>query len=249
MKTHRNSTKIALALGVVLSIGLSANSQTINFKGGLNSSRIASYYDGVRGFSEYSVESVSEVGSSYKESQEDKNRYGWNASISYEKSFKKRVAVEVGLKFSTSGFILQSEWTEESDSYNGSGFSNETVKMNYLELPVLLKLNFLDNDKLRIYGNAGLTFGIAVSGSSGFTYGSNFNGEEWSNSDESIMDLDEENMRYSTGLIGGVGIQYKQLFLEVNYSSAFMKLSDMDRRQFLRNDLSLSLGYKLKLKK
>lgn len=252
MKSYSSIKKSTLALGIILSFGLSANAQSINIQAGLNSSRIAEYYDGEKYYYDYNFEGIDSGSDAYEYTQSRKMKYlyGYCATVSYEKHFNNRLAIEAGVKLSTSGFRIEAESNERYEGWESSSSEKGTMRLTYIETPFLLKFDLYNENEFRIYGNAGLTFGVGITGKMREEYYSNYNGEIYSDTYEEEMDLNDYDMRLTSGLIGGLGVEYKNIFFEANYSSAIMNVTDIDGGDvLLRNDLSLSLGYKFRLNK
>ena len=232
------------------------NAQSLNIKGGVNFSKTSTYYKGVNDseFGDYDYESLNDgnTTSRYTYSYKMTSLVGWNAGLSYENSFKKRIAIEVGMFVSTKGFRTSESYVEEYFSSVDEKEVDEYAieeRFNYLDIPVVLKFDFFNNEKVRVYGNAGLFVGACASGKSTIrevhTYTGFGNGYEDNFEETKSISISARDFSLNAGLLGGFGVQWNQLYIEGNYNLGVANLSDIDDYMYIRNDISISLGYKI----
>ncbi len=163
--------------------------------------------------------------------------------LTYEANFADIISLQPELLFSQSG---------GSNSYTILGTTTRTkYKINYLELPVLAKLKF---------GNAnqeGFGFHIAAGPWLGFALSGHYNSKTTagetviSEFDRDYSFDDEDNAkRLNYGMIGGAGLSFGQLVLDLRYNYGFNNLLDNDANNNNDNKpvlqtrgVALTLGY------
>lgn len=252
MKTNTLNIKQAIIKGSVaftlIMIAFAGNSQSLNVKGGVNMSRINFFDDdGARDYNTY--EATAESGTYEAEySYKMKTQYGWNAGVMYEFKSKRAVSFETGISYMTKGFKFEGNQTETIDSYYMSFESSSTSRIHYLDIPLTMKFNFMNNG-VRVYGKAGAYFGVALVGMAKSRYESNYNGDVVTDEDEEEIDIEDDDLRTNAGLTLGLGVEYKNFFIEGNYSAGVMNLADMDYGFMVNKDLGISVGYNIQFNK
>lgn len=255
MKTNTLNIKQAFVKGsvafIIVLIAFAGNSQSLNVKAGVNMSMVNFFDDGVREYQTYVVSGSSE---NYTESYSSKMKmlYGWNAGMTYEFKAKGNVSFETGLTFMTKGYRNESSYRETYQSQLWTSQETSILKIHYMDIPLTMKFNFI-NKGIRVYGNAGAYFGIALKGKQIDSYEYISNSEFDSGSDEQILDFSDKydayDLRLNAGVTAGMGVEYKNIFIEANYSAGLMNLRDTKYGALLNKDLCLSVGYKFKFNK
>jgi hypothetical protein len=237
----KNTLRIT-ATAVLTLIGTASFGQSLNFNGGFTASTIK--MEGMK--DESSTETMD--GNSYNSSTNYKCTNGFNAAIGYEFKLGKRLSLETGLKFQTRGYKMEYKFSNRNEYENFNMFSSGSYKMNYLDLPIVLNTAILTGD-FKVYARtgiyAGFMTGAKYKGRYEYTSSNGDNGSEEYSEKIATEDLDG---RYTGGLVLGAGAEYKGFYFEANYNLGVASLEDFDNKIYT-NDLSFSLGYKLKFKK
>jgi hypothetical protein len=236
------TTITTIAIAAFTLIGTVSIGQSLNIKGGFTTSTLKGMLD------------ETSSGSSSTNSSKTKNVGGYNASIGYEFKLSKRLSLETGINYQTRGFALESEYSYNYESY----YSLETItenynstssyRLNYLDLPVVLNTAILVGD-VRVYVRTGIYVGLATGGklSEQSEITSSDGGYESYDYSEKI-DGDFIGERLGGGFIFGAGAEYKAFYFETNYNIGALSATFLDYELYSQ-DVSFSLGYKLKFKK
>jgi hypothetical protein len=236
------STLKITAFAVLTLITVTSFGQSVNFSGGFTTSTIK-----MDGMTDGTFTEVIDDGT-YSSSSKYKNTSGFNASIGYEIPLAGRFSLETGLKFQTRGVKAEEEYSFVTSSYNSRDISSTINKINYLDLPVVLNTAILTGD-FRVYARTGVYIGFmtgtkySVRGE--YTSSDGFDERyEYSETFDGGV-LDE---RMTGGLVLGAGAEYKSFYFEANYNLGVYSLANQNYKMYT-HDISLSLGYKLKLSK
>ncbi len=230
------------AIAAFTLIGTASLGQSLNFNGGFTTSTFK-----MEGMTDESS-SYSSDGYSYTYSTKFKHLNGFNAALGYEFKFGKRLSLETGLKYQTRGFRIVGEYSYKYGTEKSESHSTISYKMNYLDLPIVLNTAILTGD-FRVYARTGIYAGYMTGAKymGRHDYQSS-NGDNGSEEFSEKMEADDLEGRFAGGLILGAGAEYKGFYFEANYNIGVASLEDIDDKTYT-NDLSFSLGYKLKFKK
>ena len=101
---------------------------------------------------------------SYNSSFETKNISGYNVGIGYESKLGERLSVETGFKYIKRGYkvVSESSYASSWDNYEETSTNEAKIKMNYLDLPVVLNTAILTGD-FRLYVRTGIFAGYLAS--------------------------------------------------------------------------------------
>jgi len=235
----KNLARVTAVTALVL-IGTTSFGQSLNFNGGFTTSKFIS-----EDF-EDSESSETFDGVSYTQSLKNKNLSGFNVGVGYEFKLGNRLSLETGLKYQTRGMQMESKYKLSFGNEFEEGTSEVKMKMNYLDLPVVLNTAILTGD-VRAYVRTGVYVGAAMGGkmSQRFEYSSSDGDRGVFEESEkiSISDMDEDIL--TGGAVFGAGAEYKGFYFEANYNVGTLSLAEWDDNTGTR-DLSFSLGYKLK---
>ncbi len=144
------------------------------------------------------------------------------------------IALQPGLHYSQRG----GKWKFSENT--GTGFSADgTVKMNYLEFPVLLRISPPADSKVKVYFNLGPVLDIRLS--------STFN-IETSNGSEGSDDLDDVTNSVNFGAQGGVGLDIgvgtsSSVVVQARYHLGFTNVFDDETFSIRHSDAQLSAGF------
>jgi hypothetical protein len=230
------STLRLIALSGFVTIASSSMCQSLNFSGGFTSSTMKEKED------------EDNYGSS--EFIKTGNISGFNSALGVEFRLGNRLSLETGLKFQTRGYSWKIDWTELYGAYTDFETWEYTLKMNYIDLPVVLNTAVLLGD-VRVYTRTGIYTGLLTRAREDLRLNySSSDGEMESDEYTEILkgeDFESEE-RVTGGLILGAGVEFKNFFFESNYNFGVYALRDLDYGLFT-HDFSLTLGYKIKFKK
>jgi hypothetical protein len=238
-------TKLRLTAAVtVLFMGSISFGQSLNANFGYSFSKIK--FDGMETYE------TSEIynGTTYTSTDRYASTGGLTASLGYEFKLGNRLSLETGLKYLSRGYRNISHFRAE----NGADYYEENYesrfKINYIDVPVVLNTAILVGD-VRVYARTGIYAGflLGMKGESTETYSSSdgdSGNSEYSYS-ENGSDFDFED-RVTGGLLFGAGVEYKGFYFETNYALGVLSLSNWDD-DVTTNDISVTLGYKLKFNK
>ncbi|MDJ1501773.1 porin family protein [Xanthocytophaga agilis] len=88
---------------------------------------------------------------------------GFSAGAAFELGVSDQFSIQPEILYTQKGYKLSGK---ESDGEGGSYDAKMDTKFNYLEIPVLFKASFGDEDALRFFGYVGPYFGYALNGKS-----------------------------------------------------------------------------------
>jgi hypothetical protein len=227
------STLRLIALSVFVTVASSSICQSLNFSGGFTSSTMREKED------DYGSSEFIKTG----------NISGFNSALGVEFRLSNRLSLETGLKFQTRGYSLKFDWTGQYGDYSESETWDYTLKMNYIDLPVVLNTAVLLGD-VRVYTRTGIYAGLLTRARYNLRMNYSSSGGEMETDEYTEIlkgeDLDSEE-RVTGGLVLGAGVEFKNFFFESNYNFGVYTLSDLDYGLFT-HDFSLTLGYKIKFK-
>jgi hypothetical protein len=227
------STLRLIALSVFVTNASSSMCQSLNFSGGFTSSTMREKEDDY----DYGSSEFFKTG----------NISGFNSALGVEFRLGNRLSLETGLKFQTRGYSWKIDWTGADTDFETWEY---TLKMNYIDLPVVLNTAILLGD-VRVYTRTGIYAGLLTKARHNLrmNYSSSDGEMETDEYTEIVKGEDfESEERVTGGLILGAGLEFKNFFFESNYNFGIYALRDSDYGLFT-HDFSLTLGYKIKFKK
>jgi hypothetical protein len=237
--------KISIKLTAIAAFALIESAsfgQSLNMNVGYSLSTIK--FDGL------AEETGTEVDGSetYTYSTKIKSVGGVTASLGYEFKLGDRLSLETGLKFQSRGSKIESNYAYDSPGYSASQSTSTKLKMNYFDLPIVLNTAILTGD-LRIYARTGIYLGAAIGGNySNRTVYTSSDGDNATYEYSETMDSDDLDERLTGGFVLGIGAEYKGIYFETNFNMGALSLTNIDY-EIYTNDLSFTLGYKLKFNK
>ena len=158
---------------------------------------------------------------------------GLQAGIILEYALRKNLSVTAQPTIGSLGFQYKNSFKREEKSAADTVTLNYThrQKLNYIEMPVLLKYRFIKT-KLKPYVQAGVYCGLLQSAVK--TLDAVSEPLEEGYKDEAIVNIKELLTRFNVGLWIGGGIGYEtgeiRLAVEVNYKHGLNNIIDKDRR-------------------
>ena len=236
---------------------LTANAQSLNFKAGLNLSKMESFSGSEKLTTNYSE---NDEYSSYEEKY--KMLPGFHIGTSFEFNIGKYFSIEPGIQFSTKGMkytrISESDYVSSGYNYSYRNSQTSVVRTNNIDVPVLFH-GILPIGEVKLYVTLGGYIGIGLTGKQIYSGEGDetYNGESYSyneKDEESINYGPSEDMsRLDFGAVGGIGVQFKGFFLEANYNYGFANLiaKDYSDEGYRTNNrvLGITFGYKINFKK
>lgn len=243
--------------GVAITITTNyTNAQSLNFKAGLNLSKMESFFDGKKLTTNYSE---SNDNSSYEENY--KMLPGFHVGMSYEFNIGEYFSIEPGVQFSTKGMKYthnsEGNYSSFGDTYSYRNSETLILRTNNIDVPFLFH-GILPLGEVKLYATLGGYIGVGLTGKEIYKAESEevYNGESNNyaeNDSESINYGPSEDMsRLDFGAIGGIGVQFKGFFLEANYNYGFANLVAKDNSDGYRINnrvIGITFGYKIKFKK
>lgn len=238
-------TKLRLTAAVtVLFMGSISFGQSLNANLGYSFSKIK--FDGMEAYET----SETYNGTTYTGSEKYTFTGGLTASLGYEFKLGNRLSLETGLKYLSYGYRNIGEYRMENGADYYQKNYESTYKSTYIDIPVVLNTAILVGD-VRVFARTGIYAGLMLGmrGKSTDTYSSSdgdSGNSEYSYS-ENGSDFYFED-RITGGLLFGAGVEYKGFYFETNYALGVLCLSNWDD-DVTTNDISVTLGYKLKFNK
>lgn len=171
----------------------------------------------------------------------------FHAGIGYGIEINKNITLEPRLNFATKGFKSREiAATIDYDKYSEYLYSNSTLRLNYLETPILFKAVLPVDDKIKINAFAGpyLAIGLngrAVSKYEGISYKEKYD----------VQFGDESGMRrFDMGIKLGGGFEYKSYTIQFFYDQGFLNIARGNgyESKSKNKSLGVSLGYILPTK-
>jgi hypothetical protein len=157
--------------------------------------------------------------------------YGFNAGVYATLPISDYIAIQPELLFTTKGAELE---------YNEAGFEgNAKFKLNYIELPLLVRVNITKNFNVQAGGYASYLVSSKVTGDGDIEFDEN-------------VDTDDLN-KFDAGLSAGVGVDFSPISVGVRYNYGLTNigkertvLGETYRFPDAKNsNLSVYLSYKL----
>lgn len=188
---------------------------------------------------------ISSAGGDYSDA---KSRVGYNFGIIADYNFSKSVFFRTGLDFTSKGAKYKYFWGNiESD---GTGTQKNYYRLNYLQLPLSIgyRMAATNNINLIIHAGGYLAYGVYAR--------EKYTSHSWCGTPPVSPDVeminkgfDDSGMHaFDAGLLGGVGFEYKQYMLLINYDlglyNTMSGLYDGGDPSWKNRNWSFSLGYK-----
>lgn len=175
---------------------------------------------------EFGVKGGFNMSNLYTDDADDENiLYGFNAGVYATLPVSDFVAIQPELLFTTRGSKLE---------YNNAlAQGNVKLKLNYIELPLLVRVNITKNFNIHAGGYASYLVSAKSTGDGDFEF-------------ENQYDTDDFN-KFDAGLAGGIGVDFNPLSvgLRYNYGLTTIVKDGDDSSDAKNSNLSLYLSYKL----
>ncbi|MDY0090170.1 MAG: porin family protein [Flavobacteriaceae bacterium] len=204
--------KIILSILAVVAFG-TANAQDIKFgaKAGLNISNLTG------------------------DTEDTKSKIGFHLGGVIEIKITDKFSVQPELLFSTQGAKY-----EESESFGGESYKYETtMKLNYLNIPIMAKYYVAENFSIL----AGPQVGFLMSAKADWEETYSFGGTTESDSGEE--DVKDFYKGIDFGLNLGLGYDFTEnIFVEARYNLGLSNIADVDNYKEKNSVFQISLGYR-----
>nr|WP_315241938.1 porin family protein [uncultured Flavobacterium sp.] len=175
---------------------------------------------------EFGIKGGLNMSNLYTDDADDENvLFGFNAGVYATLPVSDFVAIQPELLFTTRGSELE---------YNNALIEgNAKFKLNYIELPLLVRVNLTKNFNIHAGGYASYLVSSKVTGDGSFNF-------------EEEFDTDNFN-KFDAGLAAGVGVDFNPISIGLRYNYGLTTIvKDGDDSSDLKNsNLSLYLSYKL----
>lgn len=175
---------------------------------------------------EFGVKGGFNMSNLYTDDADDENiLYGFNAGVYATLPVSDFVAIQPELLFTTRG--------SELEYNNALAQGNVKLKLNYIELPLLVRVNITKNFNIHAGGYASYMVSAKSTGDGDFEF-------------EDQYDTDDFN-KFDAGLAGGIGVDFSPLSvgLRYNYGLTTIEKDGDDSSDLKNSNLSLYLSYKL----
>lgn len=213
----------------------SAREKQIIFTGGVNVASFAGDADEIGNSIAAGLETEF-PGTSWE--SESKSRIGFDAGAELVVLLGEAVGIQPGLHYAQRG----GKWTFTETS--GTGLSGDgTVKLDYIELPVLLRVTPLNESSIKVFFNAGPVVSFRTS--------SKFH-IKGSDGSEDTQDFKDETESTSFGAIGGVGLDLgvgkrSSVVVETRYHLGFSNVvKDLGDLSLRHSDAEASAGFAMR---
>lgn len=175
---------------------------------------------------EFGVKGGLNMSNLYTDDADDENvLFGFNAGVYATLPVSDFIAIQPELLFTTRGSKLE---------YNNAlAQGNVKLKLNYIELPLLVRVNITKNFNIHAGGYASYMVSAKSTGDGDFEF-------------EDQYDTDDFN-KFDAGLAGGIGVDFSPLSvgLRYNYGLTTIEKDGDDSSDLKNSNLSLYLSYKL----
>ncbi|CAD0006377.1 porin family protein [Flavobacterium salmonis] len=175
---------------------------------------------------EFGIKGGLNMSNLYTDDADDENvLFGFNAGVYATLPVSDFVAIQPELLFTTRGSKLE---------YNNALIEgNAKFKLNYIEVPLLVRVNLTKNFNIHAGGYASYLVSSKVTGEGSFNF-------------EEEFDTDNFN-KFDAGIAAGVGLDFSPISIGVRYNYGLTTIvKDGDDSSDLKNsNLSLYLSYKL----
>ncbi|MEO8236606.1 MAG: porin family protein [Flavobacterium sp.] len=175
---------------------------------------------------EFGVKGGLNMSNLYTDDADDENvLFGFNAGVYATLPVSDFVAIQPELLFTTRGSKLE---------YNNAiAQGNVKLKLNYIELPLLVRVNITKNFNIHAGGYASYLVSAKSTGDGDFEFDDQY-------------DTDNFN-KFDAGLAAGIGVDFSPLSvgLRYNYGLTTIEKDGDDSSDLKNSNLSLYLSYKL----
>lgn len=175
---------------------------------------------------EFGVKGGLNMSNLYTDDADDENvLFGFNAGVYATLPVSDFIAIQPELLFTTRGSKLE---------YNNAlAQGNVKLKLNYIELPLLVRVNITKNFNIHAGGYASYMVSAKSTGDGDFEF-------------EDQYDTDDFN-RFDAGIAAGVGLDFNPISvgLRYNYGLTTIEKDGDDSSDLKNSNLSLYLSYKL----
>ncbi|PWB23469.1 porin family protein [Flavobacterium sp. HTF] len=182
---------------------------------------------------EFGVKGGFNMSNLYQNDADDNNvLYGFNAGVYATLPIADNIAIQPELLFTTKGAELE---------YNNELFQgNAKFKLNYIELPLLVRVNITKNFNLQAGGYASYLVSSKVTGDGDIEF-------------EEDIDTDDLN-KFDAGIAAGVGLDFSPISVGVRYNYGLTKVGKERNDGFggtytfpdaKNSNLTVYLSYKL----
>ena len=175
---------------------------------------------------EFGVKGGLNMSNLYTDDADDENvLFGFNAGVYATLPVSDFVAIQPELLFTTRGSKLE---------YNNAlAQGNVKLKLNYIELPLLVRVNITKNFNIHAGGYASYLVSAKSTGDGDFEF-------------EDQYDTDDFN-KFDAGIAAGVGLDFNPISvgLRYNYGLTTIEKDGDDSSDLKNSNLSLYLSYKL----
>jgi len=155
--------------------------------------------------------------------------------MNYDYQVANNLFVSGGINYSTKGYII----TFEGEGENG-GDLVATYKLNYLDVPIMVKYNYEIGNDIFLYGKFGPSVGFSLGGS----VSSNDNNQYYNYELEFKNGKSQDFRSGDFGFNFGIGVLYNNFDIGMNFYSGLKNLGIENQDNFKHRMFSFSIGYR-----
>jgi len=175
---------------------------------------------------EFGIKGGLNMSNLYKDDADDKNvLFGFNAGVYATLPVSDFIAIQPELLFTTRGSKLE---------YNNAlAQGNVKLKLNYIELPLLVRVNITKNFNIHAGGYASYLVSAKSTGDGDFEFEDQYNTDDFN--------------KFDAGIAAGIGVDFNPISVGLRYNYGLTTIvKDGDNSSDAKNsNLSLYLSYKL----
>lgn len=143
-----------------------------------------------------------------------------------------------GLLLNHIGGRFAADFSQDLEGVTTRVVSEQDVRMNYLEIPVTLKLRAVNDNPITFYGQVGMSTSLCLRARSEFTSSTTVSGTTTTISDEDDV-LDDVTL-FRFGMVVGAGVEYETeavtLFGGLTFNNAFSNVLDKDAKRLVNEN-------------
>lgn len=181
-----------------------------------------------------------------KEVSSNGSKFGFSYGLMTEFNFAKRYAFATGLDVAYRGGKLKSIFSINTGGLDSTITTEATYKLQYVEIPLTLKLKTNEIGYFTYYLQFGLSPGVCIRGREDYKTTGQSNGVSYGNS-ETDVDIKKDINNFNLSMIIGGGVEYTlsgstNLLVGVTFNNGFLDVIDGNELKANSNYLALTVG-------
>ncbi|PXV69202.1 outer membrane protein with beta-barrel domain [Dysgonomonas alginatilytica] len=181
------------------------------------------------------------------------SRMGYHFGLIAHKQYSDHFFLRSGIEFTAKGAKGDVQWTNnpESSTYPSESIQSWTYRLNYLQIPILAGYKYSLSSSTKLLINAGpyLSYGIYAREKYIYSYYKLPQYLPYTLTHTTIQKKgfgDAGLDKFDFGIIGGIGIEYNQYLLNINYEAGVLNLMsgyDGGNPSWKNQNITISVGY------